>query len=82
MVFTAAFKSVLPTEIDVGSSLRVLVVTACSTVVVMLALKLAQVIRHKLVMEKALSAFPMAPGKHWLLGHLPKVSAKLDMEVL
>ncbi|XP_072031298.1 ultra-long-chain fatty acid omega-hydroxylase-like [Amphiura filiformis] len=44
---------------------------------VMLLVKLGQLIRRRMAFEKALAAFPVAPERHWLLGHLPKLTGNL-----
>ena len=74
MVFVASvFKSMLPVGADMGSSLQILITTTVVMVLVMLSIKLTQLIRQRWAFEKALSNFPVAPDRHWLLGHLPKV---------
>ena len=47
---------------------------AVIAVAVIIVVKLVQLIRQHIQLEKALAAFPVAPDRHWLLGHLPHVS--------
>ena len=52
------------------------------SIVVIVAVKIVQLVRQRVHMEKSLAAFPTAPDRHWLLGHLPKVKIQGFMKQL
>ncbi|XP_038074560.1 cytochrome P450 4F1-like isoform X3 [Patiria miniata] len=57
------------------SSLVMFGITAVTLAVTSTVVAVVGLLLHKWQMEKQLKAFPVAPDKHWLLGHLHKMTS-------